>query len=319
MKLGLDFLHNPAFVAPFLVASLIAGFIFFALPFIKRGSKKSRHMAIIAKRRADIENETKRQIKKRAEQSKLSGKKSMSAMYQIRKLAGDLGDDVRKKLLMAGIRDPTAPIKFIIARLVLPVIFVLIAVFLITTGDFDLSSLKRVLIIIGATAFGYKFPDIIIKNQIDKRQAEINLSFPDALDLILICVQGGIGLEQSIERVSVEVAENSEILAEELGVLNAEMSLLGDRRLALQNFAARMGVGAAKTFATAVLQAEQYGSSISSALQTMAGELRDLRMAAAEEKAAGLPPKLTVPMILFFLPALFIIILGPAGIQVSHM
>ena len=169
----------------------------------------------------------------------------------------------------------------------------------------------------GAIFAGYKLPDVLIKNTILKRQEEINLTFPDSLDMMLICVQGGIGLEQTVDRVADEIAEHSPILAEELGLLSAEMAMLNDRREALQDFARRVGSGAAKSFATALIQAEQYGTSISQAMRVMSEELRDMRMAAAEQKAASLPPKLTVPMILFFLPALFIIILGPAGIQAS--
>ena len=158
----------------------------------------------------------------------------------------------------------------------------------------------------------------MVKNMILKRQQEINLAFPDSLDMMLICVQGGIGLEQTIDRVAHEVAEHSPVLAEELGILSAEMAMLNDRRQALQDFARRVGSGAAKSFATALIQAEQYGTSISQAMRIMSDELRDMRMATAEQKAASLPPKLTVPMILFFLPSLFIIILGPAGIQAAH-
>ncbi|HEY8962992.1 MAG TPA: type II secretion system F family protein, partial [Alphaproteobacteria bacterium] len=150
-----------------------------------------------------------------------------------------------------------------------------------------------------------------------KRQEEINLSFPDALDMMLICVQGGISIEQAINRIAEEVAEHSAILAQELGFLGAELGLLNDRKSAFQGFAKRVGSGAAKSFATAMIQAEQYGTGISTALRVMADESRDMRMAEAERKAASLPPKLTVPMILFFLPALFIVILGPAGIQAS--
>ena len=135
--------------------------------------------------------------------------------------------------------------------------------------------------------------------------------------MMLICVQGGIGLEQTVERVADEVAEHSPILAEELGILSAEMAMLNDRRTALSDFGRRVG-GFGKSFATSLIQAEQYGTSVSQALKEMSTELRDIRMSNAEQKAASLPPKLTVPMILFFLPALFIIILGPAGIQASN-
>ncbi|MBU6235382.1 MAG: type II secretion system F family protein, partial [Alphaproteobacteria bacterium] len=156
-----------------------------------------------------------------------------------------------------------------------------------------------------------------LKNDIEKRQTEINLSFPDALDMMLVCVQGGISLEASINRIALEMSTHSRTLAEELGQLGAELGLLNNRREAFQDFARRVGSGGAKSFATAMIQAEQYGTGISSALRVMADELRDARMAEAERKAAALPPKLTVPMIVFFLPALFIVILGPAGIQAS--
>ena len=144
---------------------------------------------------------------------------------------------------------------------------------------------------------------------------EINLTFPDALDMMLICVQGGIGLEQTVDRIATEMADHSETLAEELGILSAEMAMLNDRRTALQDFARRVGSGAAKTFATALIQAEQYGTSVSQAMRVMSDELRDMRMQEAERKAAALPPKLTVPMIAFFLPVLFIVIIGPAVLR----
>lgn len=320
----MDIFENPVFWTVLLGAAAIGGFVFFAIPFLSRGSKRERYLAIIEKRRADLASEAGRAAAKRRaqaasqQQQQLSGRQAMSAMYQLRKLAGDMGQQVRKRMLAAGIRSPSAPLYFMVAQIALPVVFAVLSLVILRAGGFGFTPMVEIIITLVATALGYKMPDIILHNQTVKRQEEINLSFPDALDLMLICVQGGIGLEQAVERVAVEVAETSEILAEEMGVLSAEMALLGDRRLALQNFADRMGVGAAKTFATAILQAEQYGASISGALKVMAEELRDMRMAAAEEKAAGLPPKLTVPMIAFFLPALFIIILGPAGIQISQ-
>ena len=133
--------------------------------------------------------------------------------------------------------------------------------------------------------------------------------------MMLICVQGGIGLEQTVARIAEEMAEHSEVLAEELGILSAEMAMLNDRRQALQDFARRVGSGAAKSFSTALIQAEQYGTSVSQAMRVMSEELRDMRMQEAERKAASLPPKLTVPMIAFFLPVLFIVILGPAVLE----
>jgi len=224
---------------------------------------------------------------------------------------------VRTQLLQAGIRDPSAPIKYMVAQGVLPILLCLLAMAFISKSEKEISDFAQFLIILLTAGAGYKLPALLVQNTIQKRQQEIGLAFPDSLDMMLICVQGGIGLEQTVDRVAHEVADHSPVLAEELGILSAEMAMLSDRRQALQDFAKRVGSGGAKSFATALIQAEQYGTSISQAMRVMADELRDMRMAAAEQKAAALPPKLTVPMILFFLPALFVIILGPAGIQAS--
>jgi tight adherence protein C len=162
---------------------------------------------------------------------------------------------------------------------------------------------------------GFYLPRILVKNTADKRQEEIGFAFPDSLDMMLICVQGGVGIEAAINKIADNVADHSEVLAEELGLLSAELGMLNDRKAAFMGFATRAGSGAARSFSTAMLQAEQYGTSVSKAMRVLADEQRDARMAEAERKAASLPPKLTVPMILFFLPALFITILGPAFLQ----
>jgi tight adherence protein C len=226
-----------------------------------------------------------------------------------------MGDRARNKLLQAGIRDPSAPIKFMIARIFIPCFLVMIAMMFISGSQKEVPEIWRAIIITGAALFGFLLPGILVKNQAQKRLQEINYAFPDALDMMLICVTGGIGLEQTVNRIADEIAEHSPILAEELGILSAEMAMLQDRRSALQDFAKRVGSGAARSFATALIQAEQYGTSVSQAMRVMAEELRDARMGEAERKAASLPPKLTVPMILFFLPVIFVVILGPAVLQ----
>jgi len=303
-------------------ASIAAGLSFaaFAFPFLQKTQKKEEFKAIIEKRRKDLFKEA-REGQKVIKDESVSARDNMAMFYRFQKLAGKMGEKARDKMLQAGIRNPKAHIKFMLLRVILPIFFGAFAAFYVNAlpEDKQYEDYQNVLIVLGAVFFGFKLPDIIIKNKILKRQEEFNLSFPDSLDMMLICVQGGIGLEQTIERVAAEVADGSEVLAEELGILSAEMAMLNDRKKALQDFARRVGSGAGKTFSTAIIQAEQYGTSISNALRVMSDELRDMRMAAAEQKAASLPPKLTVPMIVFFLPALFIIILGPAGIQVSSM
>lgn len=307
------------FIITIISALLAAGsFVGFALPFLNKTEKKERFRSIIEKRRKDLMDATRDgSIYRIKDEQTSTARESMAALYKMQKMAGEMGEKIRIQMLQAGIRNPSAPIKFMIAQGVLP--FILCGfVMMIISGMEEKPENVVVLLMIFIAAFaGYKLPDLLIKNTIIKRQEEINLAFPDSLDMMLICVQGGIGLEQTVDRVAHEVAEHSAVLAEELGILSAEMAMLNDRRKALQDFAKRVGSGGAKSFATALIQAEQYGTSVSQAMRVMSEEIRDQRMAMAEQKAAALPPKLTVPMILFFLPALFVIILGPAGIQAS--
>ncbi len=306
-------------IITFLSALLAAlSFAAFAIPFLNRSDKKDHFRSVIEKRRKALFEATRSgAMNKVIASDAVSARDSMATYYKVQKFMGEMNDKLRDRLLQAGIRNPAAPLKFMIARGVLPLFLCGFVMMIISGSDKEISSSMTLLSILTAALAGYKLPDVLLKNMIIKRQQEINIAFPDSLDMMLICVQGGIGLEQTIDRVAHEVAEVSPVLAEELGILSAEMAMLNDRRKALQDFARRVGSGAGKTFATALIQAEQYGTSVSQAMRVLADELRDQRMAMAEQKAAALPPKLTVPMILFFLPALFIIILGPAGIQAS--
>ncbi len=301
------------------VSALIAGisFMAFALPFLNRNEKKERFKSVIEKRRKALFDANRDGSVHKSQEEDLSGKDSMASFFRFQKMAGEMGEKIRSQMLQAGIRDPSAPVKFMIAQGLVPLVLCGFSMMIISGSEKEISPLMTLLIIFGMAGFGYKLPAILIKNKIIKRQEEIGLTFPDSLDMMLICVQGGIGLEQTIDRVAHECAEHSPTLAEELGILSAEMAMLNDRRQALQDFARRVGSGGAKSFATALIQAEQYGTSVSQAMRVISDEIREMRMAAAEQKAAALPPKLTVPMILFFLPALFVIILGPAGIQAS--
>jgi len=167
-----------------------------------------------------------------------------------------------------------------------------------------------------AAYVGMQVPYFFLKNQIQKRQLSIRRAFPDALDLLLICVESGMSIEAALRKVSQEIGSQSIPLAEELTLTTAELSYLPDRRQAYENLALRTGLESVKAITTALVQAERYGTPLGQALRTLAQESRDIRMNEAEKKAAALPPKLTVPMILFFLPALFVVILTPALIQV---
>lgn len=303
-----------------IISALVAAgsFAAFALPFLNKSEKKERYRSVVEKRRKDLFEATRDgSIHRKPQEKELTASQSVATMFKVQELTGKMGEKVRDKMLHAGYRNPKAPFKFLLAKILVPVFLFLLAMMFMSALEKEMSGVMKFIILFGTAAFGFKLPDILVKNQIMKRQQEINIAFPDSLDMMLICVQGGIGLEQTIDRVAAEVADHSEVLAEELGILSAEMAMLNDRRKALQDFARRVGSGAAKSFATSLIQAEQYGTSVTQAMRVMSDELRDMRMAAAEQKAASLPPKLTVPMILFFLPALFIVILGPAGIQAS--
>jgi tight adherence protein C len=301
-----------------IVGSAIAAaisFAAFAFPMLQRGDRKERYKNVIEKKRKALFAATKQEVNHRGPKT-VSAKDSMSSFYRMERLAGEYGEKVRDLLLQAGNRDSKAPMKYIISQFLIPLFLVGFAIMIFSASEKEVSSLLKLLVILGGGVFGFFLPRILVKNAAIKRIEELSLTFPDALDMMLICVQGGIGLEQTVDRVAIEVGEYAPILAEELGILSAEMAMLNDRRGALSDFGRRVG-GHGKSFATALIQAEQYGTSISQALRVLSDELRDIRMANAEQKAASLPPKLTVPMILFFLPALFIVILGPAGLQAS--
>jgi len=292
-------------------------FAAFVFPMLQRGEKKEHYKNVIEKKKKTLFENAKAELTNPKTSKELSAKDSVATFFKVQKLAGDLGEKVKVNLLQAGIRDPSAVLYYMGAQIGLPILFVLLSMVVLSSGEEELSKAIQFFVILGAMFAGFFLPRLIVKNTADKRQQDLSITFPDALDMMLICVQGGIGLEQTVERVADEVAEHSPVLAEELGILSAEMAMLNDRRTALSDFGRRVG-GFGKSFATALIQAEQYGTSVSQALKVMSTELRDVRMSNAEQKAASLPPKLTVPMILFFLPALFIIILGPAGIQASN-
>lgn len=305
------------------VSSLAAmmSFVAIALPLLNRSEKKERFKSVIEKKRRALFEQAKDGMSKRVGDTgkTVSARESLVFFFKIQEMFGEMGEKVRDQLLQAGIRDPKAPIHYLIARVVIPLVLMTFTWLIMANGQKEFEA-TEILMGVGLLGLiGFFLPKVLLKNHILKRQQEIGLAFPDTLDMMLICVQGGVGLEQTIHRVSEEIAEHAPTLAEELGILSAEMGMLNDRRTALQDFARRVGSGSAKSFSTAIIQAEQYGTSVSNAMRVIADELRDQRMAAAEQKAASLPPMLTVPMILFFMPALFIVILTPAFLKAGEM
>jgi len=229
-------------------------------------------------------------------------------------------ESARDQLVMAGYRGQAPYVTFLFARAVTPIVLFLGAVlYVFVITHMDKSMLVKIGICIGAAYFGLQAPMIFLKNAIGKRQLSIKRAFPDALDLLLICIESGMSVEVAFRKVSVEIVSQSVGLSEELALTTAELSYLQDRKVAYENLAKRTGLEGVKSVCLALQQSERYGTPLGQSLRVMAQENRDMRMSEAEKKAAALPPKLTVPMILFFLPCLFIVILGPSYIKVMAM
>ncbi len=221
----------------------------------------------------------------------------------------------RARLRQAGLRAEKHLVTYLAARAIAPIIAgVIVFIYSATVfADQVTGSMRITTALIGAVA-GFYLPNLFLTNIIKRRQQSIQRAWSDALDLLLICVEAGMSVEAALGRVSQEIGSQSVPLAEELTLTIAELSFIGDRSKAFENLAARTGMGTVKSVVTSLVQSERYGTPIGVALRVLAQENRDDRMAMAEKKAAALPPKLTVPMVGFFLPVIFVVLLGPAGI-----
>ncbi len=228
-------------------------------------------------------------------------------------------EKTKLKLTQAGFRGEKPLITFLFFRVVTPIIMLFAAIiYLFVLNVIDQPDTVKAAICLGAAYLGFYFPNLFITNLIQKRQQSISEAFPDALDLLLICVEAGMSIEAAFNKVAEEIGSQSIELAEELSLTTAELSYLQERRQAFENIGIRTGLPGVKAVGTSLVQAERYGTRLGTALRVMAQENRDMRMAEAEKKAAALPAQLTVPMIVFFLPVLFVVILGPAIIQVMQ-
>ena len=226
-------------------------------------------------------------------------------------------EEARDKLVQAGYRGQAPYVAYLFFRMVTPaVMFIAAIVYLFVIVKLQQPTMIKVALCIGAAYLGMHLPYVFLKNKITRRQTSLRRAFPDALDLLLICVESGMSVEAAFRKVSQEIGAQSVALAEEFTLTTAELSYLPDRRQAYENLAKRTDLEGVKAVCVALQQAERYGTPLGTTLRVMAQENRDMRMSEAEKKAAALPPKLTVPMILFFLPCLFIVILGPAAIKV---
>ena len=229
-------------------------------------------------------------------------------------------ENTREKLASAGYRGQAPLIAFMFFRFVMPfIVFVVVLFYLFVILHLTWSPVQKVGAAFVGALIGFYLPDMFVGNMIQRRQTSIMRGFPDALDLMLICVESGMSIESAFTRVAGEIGTQSAELAEELALTTAELSYLPDRRQAFDNLAKRCGHPGVKAVATALNQAEKYGTPLGQALRVTAVENREGRMQEAERKAASLPAKLTVPMIIFFLPCLFVVIMGPAILTIKKM
>jgi len=311
---------NPQFLLGLLAAVAAAATVLtIAIP-LTEGNTLHKRMKSVATEREKIRARERERLNRQNERANLrpEPKAYMRRIVERFKLGDWLGtENAKLQLAMAGYRGAQAEIAFLFFRLAVPIGLFLFALFYVfVLNDFGQPPIVRVGMVIAAAYVGLKAPEIFLSNQISKRQLSMRLAFPDALDLLLICVESGMSIEQAFRKVSTEVGSQSVPLAEELALCTAELSYLADRKIAYENLALRTGLETVKSVSTALIQAERYGTPLGTALRTLAQESRDQRMNAAEKKAAALPPKLTVPMILFFLPVLFVVIMFPALVQV---
>lgn len=316
-------LINPTFVASVLTAvAVMATVLTIALPLLERNEMRDRMNSVALERdrirsreRERLNAQGKAGAKPTLRSTPGATAKRIVEQFNLKKWLSS--ETATEKLLRAGLRGPKAETTFLVARLVAPIGLSLVAIFyLLLNAKLALPFGLKIGIVIFAAYLGIKAPEIYLSNITSKRQASIRRAFPDALDLLLICVESGMSIEHGFRKVSSEIGPASVPLAEELALTTAELSYLPERRQAYENLAKRTDIDSVKSVTTALIQAERYGTPLGQALRVLAQESRDQRMTAAEKKAAGLPPKLTVPMITFFMPALFIVILTPALIQI---
>jgi tight adherence protein C len=310
-------LNLPSLIIVISFVAAFASVLAVALPFVMQNSFASRLKSVAAHREElRVKQQEQFQQRKRLVPTRQEG--VMRAVINLFKMDNLLqAKELRLQLQQAGWRHPSTPVRFIFARIAAPIVLLVGGYLYVTIALPEKSTELHLGIAVVAAAFGYIFPNLWVKNAIQKRQAALRRAFPDTLDLMVICVEAGMSIEAAFQKVTEEMAESAPELAEEVGITAAELAFLGDRRLAFENMATRTGLRGFKSLSTTLVQAEKYGTPIAVGLRTISLENRDERMMAAEKKAASLPAKLTVPMIVFFLPVLFIVIIVPIVIKVS--
>ncbi|HVU43538.1 MAG TPA: type II secretion system F family protein [Xanthobacteraceae bacterium] len=322
MRALLEQLLDPQ-VLTMLFAAIAAGatVLTLAMPLLATDTLDKRMKAVALERDKIRQRERERMALGNRASLRQSPKAYMKRVVDDFNLNKWLGQEHARTLLMqAGFRGQAPYVTYLFFRMTMPIVMLLVSLFyMFVVLKLGYPLMVKLAIAIGAAYFGMYSPDLFLKNKIQRRQTSIKRAFPDALDLLLICVESGMSIETAFRKVSEEIGTQSVALAEEMTLTTAELSYLPDRRAAYENLAQRTGIEGVRAVCLALQQSERYGTPLGATLRVMAQENRDMRMSEAEKKAAGLPPKLTVPMIVFFLPVLFVVILGPAAIRVMAL
>ena len=302
----------------FAAIAAIATVLTLAMPLIATDSLARRMKSVALEREQLRQRERERLARGEKVALRRTPKQYMQSIVDQFNLAKWVGQDsARAQLVQAGYRGHAPYVTYLFFRMVMPAaLFIFAVVYLFGILRLDQPPMVKLAICIAAAYIGMHVPSLFLKNRIQHRQLSIKRAFPDALDLLLICAESGMSIEAGFKRVAAEIGTQSIPLAEELTLTTAELSYLQDRRQAYENLSNRTGLEGVKSVCMALQQAERYGTPMGTTLRVMAQENRDMRMSEAEKRAHALPPKLTVPMILFFLPVLFVVILGPAAIRV---
>lgn len=272
----------------------------------------------VSQRRRELVKESQKRPSRRAKDKKkqISLMKRIVAALKMQK-KNEGASELRLKLMRAGYRSRDAVAVFLFSKLALSLGGGGFFFFLVFAGGaYKSKPAVALLSVFCVMLFGWFLPEILVKNQAVKRKAVLKKAMPDALDLLVICAEAGLSLDSGMDRVGREIGQTYPILGEEFGLTSVELGLLPERTKALQNLADRVDLQSVLSLVNTLIQTERYGTPLAQALRVLAGEMRDERMMKAEEKAARLPAVMTVPMILFILPTLFIIIIGPAAIKV---
>jgi tight adherence protein C len=317
-----DKLHDARFMTMLLAAIAASATAYTLVMPLLAGEGLAKRMKAVASERERIRARERERLNKSEKITlRQTPKQIVSKVVEDFNLGKWLAQEAaREKLVMAGYRGQAPYVTFLFFRMVTPIVmFIGTVLYVFLISHMQQSMTIRIGICVGAAYLGLQAPMLFLKNAISKRQLSIKRAFPDALDLLLICIESGMSVEAAFRKVSAEIATQSIALSEEFTLTTAELSYLQDRKVAYENLANRTGLEGVKSVCLALQQSERYGTPLGQSLRVMAQENRDMRMNEAEKKAAALPPKLTVPMILFFLPVLFVVILGPTGIKIAAM